>query len=78
MSELAVWVCACAARCAIALSDCAAALVRVLRACDAAARALPAAARLDADLLGWPGLVSKKHAANTTIIRRYVGYFCFL
>ncbi|CAH0722311.1 unnamed protein product, partial [Brenthis ino] len=70
MSELAVWVCACAARSAIALSECAAALAAAVRACDEAARALPAAARLDADLLGWPGLVSKRHQLNNSVIRK--------
>nr|XP_026484631.1 probable E3 ubiquitin-protein ligase HERC2 isoform X1 [Vanessa tameamea] len=70
MSELAVWVVACAARSAIALTDCTAALVKIVRACDEAARTLPSAAKLDSDLLGWPGLVSRRHQLNSSIIRK--------
>lgn len=70
MSELAVWVCACAARSALALSDSSAALVKIVRACDYAARSLPFADKLDADLLGWPGLTSRRPPLNTSIIRK--------
>ncbi|XP_045760290.1 probable E3 ubiquitin-protein ligase HERC2 isoform X8 [Maniola jurtina] len=70
MSELAVWVCACAARSAISLSDCTGSLVKIVRACDEAAKTLPSAAKLDADLLGWPGLMSKRHQLNRSIIRK--------
>ncbi|CAG9575570.1 unnamed protein product [Danaus chrysippus] len=70
MSELAVWVCACAARSALALSESSAALVKIVRACDDAARSLPCADKLDADLLGWPGLTSRRPPLNTSIIRK--------
>lgn len=70
MSELAVWVVACAARSAVALADCTTSLVKIVRACDEAARTLPSAAKLDSDLLGWPGLVSRRHQLNSSIIRK--------
>ncbi|KAG6464463.1 hypothetical protein O3G_MSEX014531 [Manduca sexta] len=70
ISELSAWVCACSARSPNALAECTTALVRVARACDEAARALPSAARLDADMLGWPGLVSKRNQLNNTVIRK--------
>ncbi|XP_028033518.1 probable E3 ubiquitin-protein ligase HERC2 [Bombyx mandarina] len=70
VTELSAWICACSARSAHALSDCAGSLVRIARACDEAARALPSSAKLDADLLGWPGLVSKKHQLNSSVIRK--------
>ncbi|XP_041973907.1 probable E3 ubiquitin-protein ligase HERC2 [Aricia agestis] len=71
ISELCVWICACGARSGLVLGDCGAAALRLLRACDDAARSLPAAAKLDADLLGWPGLVSRRHQLNSTIVRKY-------
>ncbi|KAJ0180993.1 hypothetical protein K1T71_003078 [Dendrolimus kikuchii] len=70
VSELSIWVCSCAARSPNALADCAGSLVKIARACDEAARVLPSAAKLDVDLLGWPGLVSKKHQLNNSIIRK--------
>ncbi|CAH2243797.1 jg12710 [Pararge aegeria aegeria] len=70
MSELAVWVCACSARSAISLSECTDSLVNIVRACDEAARTLPSAPKLDADLLGWPGLMSKRHQLNRSVIRK--------
>ncbi|XP_022827451.1 probable E3 ubiquitin-protein ligase HERC2 [Spodoptera litura] len=70
VSELGAWICACAARSPCALADSASSLVKIARACDDAAKALPSAAKLDADLLGWPGLVSKKQQLKNKIIRR--------
>ncbi|XP_047031157.1 probable E3 ubiquitin-protein ligase HERC2 [Helicoverpa zea] len=70
VSELGAWVCSCAARSPVALSDSASSLVKIARACDNAAKSLPSAAKLDADLLGWPGLVSKKHQTKNHIIRK--------
>ncbi|KAI5642407.1 regulator of chromosome condensation (RCC1) repeat domain-containing protein [Phthorimaea operculella] len=70
ISELGAWVCTCAARSPGALTDSAASLVKIARSCDEAARALPSAAKLDADLLGWPGLVSKRHQLNNSVIRK--------
>ncbi|KAH9645818.1 hypothetical protein HF086_012545 [Spodoptera exigua] len=70
VSELGAWICACAARSPCALADSASSLVKIARACDDAAKALPSAAKLDADLLGWPGLVSKKQQSKNKIIRK--------
>lgn len=70
VSELGAWVCACAARSPGALMEVANSLVKIARACDEAARTLPSAAKLDADLLGWPGLVSKRQPLNTSVIRK--------
>ncbi|KAJ8734224.1 hypothetical protein PYW07_014775 [Mythimna separata] len=70
VSELGAWVGACAARSPCALADSANSLVKIARACDDAAKSLPSAAKLDADLLGWPGLVSKKHQLKNSIIRK--------
>ncbi|XP_068628740.1 probable E3 ubiquitin-protein ligase HERC2 [Battus philenor] len=70
ISELGAWVCACAARSSCALMDCAMSLVSIARACDDAARALPSATRMNTDLLGWPGLITRKHQLNNTIIRK--------
>ncbi|KAJ2946601.1 hypothetical protein O0L34_g12657 [Tuta absoluta] len=70
ISELGAWVCTCVARSPGALTDSAASLVKIARSCDEAARALPSAAKLDADLLGWPGLVSKRHQLNNSVIRK--------
>lgn len=69
-SELCTWVCACAARNPNALVECGASFVKMARACDEAARALPSAARLDADLLGWPGLISRRNQLNNSVIRK--------
>ncbi|XP_049884481.1 probable E3 ubiquitin-protein ligase HERC2 isoform X2 [Pectinophora gossypiella] len=70
ISELGAWICACAARSPGALTDSAASLVKIARACDEAVRTLPSAAKLDADILGWPGLVSKRHHRNNSVIRK--------
>lgn len=70
LCELGAWVCACASRSAGVLADAAAALVAITRACDEAARALPSAGRLDADLLGWPGLMSREKQLPNNIIRK--------
>lgn len=70
ISELGAWVCACAARSPGALMEVANSLVKIARACDEAARTLPSAAKLDADLLGWPGLISKRQPLNTSVIRK--------
>lgn len=70
VSELSAWVCSCAARSPNALVDCTPSLVRMSRACDEAARTLPSACKLDADLLGWPGLVSKRSNFNNSVIRK--------
>ncbi|XP_038209493.1 probable E3 ubiquitin-protein ligase HERC2, partial [Zerene cesonia] len=70
VSELAVWVCSCAARSAIALTDCLEAFLKIIRACDEGAKSLPSAAKLDADLLGWPGLISKRNQTNTFVVRK--------
>lgn len=61
---------ACAARSPGALIDIADSLVKIVRACDEAARTLPSAVKLDTDLLGWPGLVSKRQTLNNSIIRK--------
>ncbi|XP_022131000.2 probable E3 ubiquitin-protein ligase HERC2 [Pieris rapae] len=70
VSELAVWVCTCAARSAIAMSDCSASFIKIIRACDEAAKCLPSAQKLDADLLGWPGLISRKNQGNNHVVRK--------
>ncbi|CAH2068345.1 unnamed protein product, partial [Iphiclides podalirius] len=70
VSELGAWVCACAARSSHSLMDSAASLASVARACDDAASVLPSAARVDADLLGWPGLLPKKPKLKNTPIRK--------
>ncbi|KAL4709830.1 hypothetical protein ACJJTC_001284, partial [Scirpophaga incertulas] len=70
VTELCAWVVSCAARNSCALVDCGAALVKIARACDEASRILPSAGILDTDLLGWPGLVSKRHQLNNSIIRK--------
>ncbi|CAK1599489.1 unnamed protein product [Parnassius mnemosyne] len=70
VSEACAWVCSTAARASCALLECAAPLAGVARACDRAARALPAAARLDADLLAWPGLLARKPRRTTTLLRK--------
>ncbi|CAG4926206.1 unnamed protein product [Colias eurytheme] len=70
VSELAVWVCSCAARSAIALTDCLEAFLKIIRACDEAAKSLPSAAKLDADLLGWPALVSRRNQTNMFVVRK--------
>ncbi|XP_052754599.1 probable E3 ubiquitin-protein ligase HERC2 isoform X2 [Galleria mellonella] len=70
ISELNAWVNACASRSPGALADSTSSLVKMARACDEAARCLPSAAKLDADLLGWPGLVSKRHQLNSSVIRK--------
>ncbi|CAH0405793.1 unnamed protein product [Chilo suppressalis] len=70
ISELCAWIVSCAARSACALAECNSALVKIARACDEAARVLPSAAKLDADLLGWPGLISRRHQLNNSVIRK--------
>ncbi|KAL0895990.1 hypothetical protein ABMA27_011981 [Loxostege sticticalis] len=70
VSELCAWINACGARNACALADCGASFVKMARACDEAARVLPSAAKLDADLLGWPGLISRRHQLNNSVIRK--------
>ncbi|CAB3257193.1 unnamed protein product [Arctia plantaginis] len=70
VSELGAWLCSCAARSPFALADCTSSLVKIARACDDAAKCLPSSGKVDADLLGWPGLVAKKHQLNKSIIRK--------
>lgn len=70
VSELGAWLCACASRSPIVLADSTSSLVKIARACDDAAKSLPSAAKLDADLLGWPGLLSRKHQLKNSIIRK--------
>lgn len=72
MSELGAWTNACAARTPGALADATSSLVKIARACDDAAKVLPTAIRLDADVLGWPGLVAKTKPQNNSVIRKYV------
>ncbi|XP_013183359.2 probable E3 ubiquitin-protein ligase HERC2 [Amyelois transitella] len=70
VSELGAWVNACASRSPVALADLTSSLVKIARACDDAAKVLPSAARLDADLLGWPGLVAKAQQLSNRVIRK--------
>ncbi|VVD02570.1 unnamed protein product, partial [Leptidea sinapis] len=70
VSELGVWVCACAARSAVVLADCTDSLIKIVRSCDEAAKCLPCSDKLDADLLGWPGLIPKPNQSNNFIVRK--------
>ncbi|XP_072935158.1 probable E3 ubiquitin-protein ligase HERC2 [Epargyreus clarus] len=70
LTELAVWVCACSSRTPYLLESAADSLVTMVRACDHAARKLPAADRLEADLLGWPGLMTRRQMVSSRIIRK--------
>ncbi|KPJ06671.1 putative E3 ubiquitin-protein ligase HERC2 [Papilio machaon] len=70
VSELSAWVCTCAARSTFSLMECVSSLTVVARACDEAAFSLPAAARHETDTLGWPGLITRRHHRNMTVIRK--------
>ncbi|XP_045542472.1 probable E3 ubiquitin-protein ligase HERC2 [Papilio machaon] len=70
VSELSAWVCTCAARSTFSLMECVSSLTVVARACDEAALSLPAAARHETDTLGWPGLITRRHHRNMSVIRK--------
>ncbi|GBP72265.1 E3 ubiquitin-protein ligase HERC2 [Eumeta japonica] len=69
VSELGVWVCACATRNALAIAGAENSLTRLARACDASARVLPSASRLSAGLLSWPGLFTRAQPIRRNVIR---------
>lgn len=72
ITELSAWLCACAARSPSVLADCTHSIVKISRSCDDAAKVLPSTTKLDADLLGWPGLVTKRNQLSNAILRKYV------